>query len=140
MIGVAALVIGAPVGVREWRRLRRPSTADIERLLRSRLADRNLAPDAIPQFAAEYYRRYGAFVMSRREKQTLGGLWEFGAFRPLFSDARTEKLLETERRMISQFLRSTDYFARQADVPARYIAFANPYETTCTNPFARFNL
>jgi hypothetical protein len=140
LLAMAALAVGTPVTLREWRRLRLPSAEDLERLLRSRLGDRNLAPDAIPRFAHEYVSRYGAFAMSRREKETVCGLWDVRVLRPFFSVSRTQHLVEMERRLISQFLRSTDYFRRPAEAPARYVAFNDPYATVCSNPFARFDL
>ena len=140
LIGLAGTAVGVDIGVREWRRLKRPSVADLERFLLAIVGDRNLDPEAIPQFAREYVRRYGALSMAVREKETLGGLWDIAAIQPLFPSARTVTLIEDERRMVSLFLRSTDYFRRSAGERARYVAFANPYETTCSNPFATFDL
>jgi hypothetical protein len=45
-----------------------------------------------------------------------------------------------ERRMVSYFLRSTDYFRVPQGTPARFVAFADPYEVGCSNPLAQLGL
>jgi hypothetical protein len=44
-----------------------------------------------------------------------------------------------ERHIISQFLQSTDFFRRGADVeqPLRYVRYCDPYRLGCANYFAK---
>jgi len=45
---------------------------------------------------------------------------------------------EFERRIITYFMRSTDYMLRSApDQPVTYLLFADPYTAGCSNPLAK---
>jgi hypothetical protein len=134
-VGAALAVTG---GRHHWRRLRRPDAADLAALIRRRLAHLDLAPAAADEFAAEYVRRFGALAMARHHRMTYGGLLGPSTLRRLSPDA-ARTVLAFERRTISSFLRSTTYFREPAS-PARYVAFADPYEGACANPFARLDL
>jgi hypothetical protein len=118
--------------------MRAPSPADIEALIYRRLAYMPLDPAGVAEFAAEYARRYGVLSMSVHFRETFGGLLATEAVLPLLPVERSQRLFTFERRLVSSFLRSTDYFRRDAGDgrSVRYVAFADPYELPCNHPFA----
>lgn len=120
-----------------WRRLRRPEASDLGALLQSRLSHLPLDPDAIDAFTREYVARYGAFGAAVFHKETLGGLFRIHALRGMLSDERERRVVSFERKLVSLFLRSTDYFRTAPGTVVRYRAFADPYEVGCANPLAR---
>jgi hypothetical protein len=138
--GVGAVAAGLAAGGYEWRKLRRPSAADIVEFIQRRLGDRNLDLEGVDRFAREYVGRYGAAGMSTHHKRTLGGLLGIDAVRRRLPALREQEILEFERKMISLYLRSTDYFHTPPGTRVRYVAFAEPYSAFCANPFARFDL
>lgn len=134
-----ALLLGAGLfaatggGMVVWRRGRAPSAADIAGLLHRRLGHLNLDADGVREFAEEYVRRYGASAMSAYSPETLDGVLSMAADVP---PERLQRLLRFERRLVSYYLRSTDHFRREPESLVRYVAFADPYELPCGNPFA----
>lgn len=137
----AAGVVGALAGVagaaHHWRRLKRPSADDLARLLRDRLSHLHLDPAGVDAFTREYVARYGPLAAAVHHKNTLGGLLRIEALRRLLPAARERRLLSFERKLISLYLRSTDYFRTPSGTPVRYVAFADPYEVGCANPLAQ---
>ncbi len=118
-----------------WRRIRHPVAGDLAALLRTRVSYIGLHPAAIDEFAGEYVRRFGALAMSQHHRATVGGLLGERGLARVAPDAARE-VRAFERRTVSYFLRSTTYF-REPDVrPVRYVAFPDPYEGPCANPFA----
>jgi hypothetical protein len=133
--GVAA--IG---GAWHWRRLRRPNTGDMVALIEERLAHLDLDPAGVRRFAEEYNRRFGVLSMSVHHRDTLGGLLRHEPLRGLLSERRQQTILELERRLVSYYLRSTDYFQADRVGPVRFVAFPDPYAGACANPFAVLKL
>jgi hypothetical protein len=134
--GAAVAVAAAFGGGYEWRRLRHPSADDLARLLRRRLGHLQFRDDAVDRFAREYVARYGPQAMATHARATAGGLFEIDALRRRLPLDRQQTILTFERRTISYFLRSTDYFQVPSASPVRYVAFPDPYERPCANPFA----
>jgi hypothetical protein len=130
--GVAA-VLG---GTYHWRRLRRPNAADIVALIHDRLAHLDLDPAGVQRFAEEYDRRFGVFSMSVHHRDTIGGVLRVEAVRTLLPQRRQQAILELERRLVSYYMRSTDYFQADRQGPVRFVAFPDPYTGACVNPFA----
>ena len=128
---------GGAAAAFHWRRLRRPEASDLGALLRSRLAHLPLDPTAIDSFTAEYVSRFGAFGASVFHKETLGGIFRVEVLRQMLPDERARRVLSFERKLVSLFLRSTDYFRTPPGTVVRYQAFADPYEVGCSNPLAR---
>lgn len=131
------LVGGTAAATYHWRRLGHPSASDLGALLHSRLAHLPLDPLAVDAFTREYVARYGAFGASVYHKETFGGLFRIDALRALLPEERERHLLSFERRLVSLFLRSTDYFRTAPGTVVRYQAFADPYEVGCANPLAK---
>lgn len=131
-------VAGAIVGARAWRKLSRSSAHDIEALLRKRLGYLTFDATALALFSEEYVKRYGAQAMRVHYEQTFGGIVEWFPFRRLLPADRAHDVRTFERRLVSLFLRSTDCFSksRTAGQPIAYLAFADPYQLPCANPFA----
>jgi hypothetical protein len=136
LVGGAAVAAAAAFGGYEWRRLRHPSADDLARLLRRRLGHLRFRDDAVDRFAHEYVARYGPQAMAAHTRATGGGLFEIDALRRHHSLERQQTILAFERRTISYFLRSTDYFRVPSGSPVRYVAFPDPYAMPCANPFA----
>jgi hypothetical protein len=132
--------VGAAGAAYHVRRVRWPSAADLASLIERRVGHLPLAGDAIEMFAAEYTRRFGALSMSRHHRDTVAGLLSIDAFRRMAPAAKEQALLDFERRMVSYFLRSTDYFRTPAGTVVRYVAFPDPYELPCSNPLAVLTL
>ena len=65
---------------------------------------------------------------------------EIEALRHRLPVRRELDLLRFERRIVSYFLRSTDYFTSPAGSAVRYVRFPDPYDGACTNPFANLAL
>lgn len=128
------------VGTHHWRRLRRPNVNDLVALIEDRLAHLELDPAGVRQFAREYDGRYGVFSMSVHHRDTLGGILRHDAIRRQLPPRRQQAVLDLERRLVSYYLRSTDYFQPGREGPIRFVAFPDPYEGACTNPFAVFTL
>ncbi|HEY8536491.1 MAG TPA: hypothetical protein VIL25_08570 [Vicinamibacterales bacterium] len=140
ILGLAGAAAAAAGGAFHWRRVMRPGPADIAEFLEERLAHLPLVPGAAMQFAEEYHRRYGSLSMSRHHRDTLGGLFEFDPIRRQLPAHRQAQLLAFERRLVSYFLRSTDYFLTPPGSPVRYVRFPDPYEGACANPLANLAL
>jgi hypothetical protein len=140
VFGAFAAVGALVTGAYHWRRLRRPSEADVAALIRDRLAHLDLDPGGVDRFARDYVERYGAFSMSVHHRNTLGGALRFDPIIQLLPARRQQALLHFERRLISYYLRSTDYFQSNRSGAVRYRRFADPYEGACTNPFAVLDL
>jgi hypothetical protein len=140
VFGALAAAGAVVAGTFHWRRLRRPSAADIASLIRDRLAHLDLDPGGVDRFARDYAERYGVFSMSVHHRDTLGGALRLGPIRQLLPSRRHQTLLNLERRLISYYLRSTDYFQPNRSGPVRYLAFADPYAGACANPFAVLEL
>ncbi len=135
--GGAASIIG---GAYHWRRLRRPNVGDITALIEQRLAHLDLDAAGVQRFAEEYDRRFGVFSMSVHHRDTLGGILRIDSVRSLLPPRRQQGIVELERRMISYYLRSTDYFRPGRQGPIRLVAFPDPYAGACANPFAVLKL
>ena len=133
----AASFIG---GAYHWRRLRRPKVSDITALIEQRLAHLDLDAAGVQRFAEEYDRRFGVLSMSVHHRDTLGGILRIDTVRSLLPQRRQQGILELERRMISYYLRSTDYFRPGRQGPIRFVAFPDPYAGACANPFAVLKL
>jgi hypothetical protein len=136
LAGGAAAAATVAFGGCEWRRLRRPGANDLARLLRRRLGHLTFRDDAVDRFAAEYVARYGPQAMAVHAQATLGGLFDIDALRARLPLDRQQAIVTFERRTISAFLRSTDYFRVPAGSPVAYVAFPDPYARPCANPFA----
>lgn len=54
---------------------------------------------------------------------------------------RAEKFRQFEERLAKQFLMSSDFFSHDGDQTRkiRYVAYHDPYELACANPFALFD-
>jgi hypothetical protein len=134
-----ALLLGAGLfaatggGMVVWWRLQAPSAPDIAGLLHRRLGHLNLDADGVREFAEEYVRRYGASAMRAYSQETFDGVLSMEGEVP---PERLQRLLRFERRLVSYYLRSTDHFRREPGRLVRYVAFADPYEVPCGNPFA----
>ncbi len=133
----AAAAVGATY---HWRRLRRPNPGDIVALLENRLAHLDLDPGGVRRFAEEYDQRFGVFSMSVHHRDTLGGVLRLDPIRELLPPRRQQAVLELERRLVSYYLRSTDYFQAGRQGPVRFVAFPDPYAGACVNPFAVLKL
>jgi hypothetical protein len=133
----AAAAIG---GAYHWRRLRRPKIGDIVAVLEDRLAHLDLDPAGVRRFAEEYDRRFGVFSMSVHHRDTLGGVLRLDPVRELLPERRQQVVLELERRLVSYYLRSTDYFQPGRQGWVRFVAFPDPYAGACANPFAVLKL
>jgi len=129
--------LGAAGSAHHWRRLRRPSADDFARLLHDRLSHLPLDAAGVERFAREYVSRYGPQAAAVHHRETLGGVWRVDALRRLLPAARQQRVITFERKLVSLYLRSTDYFRTPAGTPVRYVAFADPYEIGCANPLAR---
>jgi hypothetical protein len=140
IFGAFATIGGAIAGAYHWRRLRHPSAADISTLIRQRLGHLDLDLEGVDRFARDYVERYGAFSMSVHHRDTLGGTLRLEPIRQLLPSRRQQSVLNFERRMVSYYLRSTDYFQPKRATPVRYVAFVDPYAGACTNPFAVLEL
>jgi hypothetical protein len=125
-------------GAYHWRRLRRPIADDLAAFLRRRVSYLDLDSSAPEEFAREYVRRFGALAMAQHHRATLGGFVSANALRWV-APSRARLVQAFERRTVSYFLRSTSYF-REPAAPVRYIAFPDPYEGPCANPFATLGL
>jgi hypothetical protein len=137
LVGGAAVATAAALGGGyEWRRLRHPGAGDVARLIRRRLGHLQFRADAVERFAREYVARYGPQAMAAHTRATFGGLFEIDALRRRLPLDRQQTIVTFERRTISYFLRSTDYFQLPAGSPVSYVAFPDPYERPCANPFA----
>ena len=133
--------VGAAIGgAYHWRRLRRPNAGDIVALIEDRLAHLDLDAAGVRRFAEEYDRRFGVLSMSVHHRDTLGGILRHEPVRVLFPERRQQVVLELERRMVSYYLRSTDYFQPERRGPVRFVAFPDPYAGACANPFAVMKL
>ena len=132
--------VGAAGAAYHIRRVRWPSASDIASLIERRVGHLSLADDAIEKFAAEYTRRFGALSMSRHHRDTLAGLLSIDVFRRMAPAEKEQALLDFERRMVSYFLRSTDYFRTASGTVVQYVAFPDPYELPCSNPLAVLTL
>jgi hypothetical protein len=133
--------VGAAIGVGyHWRRLRRPNAGDIVVLLEDRLAHLDLDPAGVRRFAQEYDRRFGVFSMSVHHRSTIGGILRLDPIRDLLPARRQQAVLDLERRLVSYYLRSTDYFQPGRQGPVRFVAFPDPYAGACANPFAILRL
>lgn len=137
MLGSLLGAGGAATAAYHWRRLRRPSASDLGGMLQSRLSHLPLDPSAVDAFTREYVARYGAFGAAVHHKETFGGMFRIDALRALLPEERERHLLSFERRLVSLFLRSTDYFRTSPGTVVRYQAFADPYEVGCSNPLAK---
>jgi hypothetical protein len=135
-LGVVLLAGAAGSGAHVWRKVRRPTRDDLAELIGRRLGHLPLDTSAADQFAAEYVRRFGAASMSWHYQRTLGNLRPVVVGRHAWSLSSDMQVLHFERRMVSYFLRSTDYFRSPPGSIVRYVAFPDPYEGACTNPFA----
>ncbi len=140
ILGACATAAGAVAGAYHWRRLRRPSAGDIAAMIQDRLGHLDLDQDGLTRFARDYVEQYGAFSMSVHHRDTLGGILRLDPVRQLLPSRRQQALLHLERRMVSYYLRSTDYFQKGRAGPVRYLAFPDPYAGACTNPFAVLEL
>jgi len=78
--------------------------------------------------------------MSVHHRDTLGGILRIDTVRSLLPQRRQQGILELERRMISYYLRSTDYFQPGRQGPIRFVTFPDPYAGACANPFAVLRL
>jgi hypothetical protein len=140
VFGAFATAAGALAGAHHWRRLRRPSAHDIAALIQDRLGHLELDPEGVDRFAHDYAERYGALSMSVHHRDTLGGLLRLDPVRHLLPSHRHQAVVHFERRMVSYYLRSTDYFRQGRSGPVRYVAFVDPYAGACANPFAVLKL
>jgi hypothetical protein len=131
-----AAFVGSAGAAYHVRRVRWPSTDDVAALIERRVGHLPLAGDAIDLFASEYNRRFGVLSMSRHHRDTVAGLLSVEVFRRMAPAAKQQALLDFERRMVSYFLRSTDYFRTPPGTVVRYVAFPDPYELPCSNPLA----
>jgi hypothetical protein len=138
LIGTLGALVLTALGAGEWRRLRRPAAGDLAALLRSRLSHLNLDPRAADDFAAEYARRFGAQIMAVHRTLTFGGL-STGLLRHARPD-RARSVVRLERRLVGDFLRATTYFREPRGAVVRFVAYPDPYEGPCTNPFADLSL
>ena len=127
LTGGVAFVGAAGAGY-HVRRVRWPSAADIASLIERRVGHLPVADDAIDLFAGEYARRFGPLSMSRHHRDTFAGLLSIDAFRRMAPAAKEQALLDFERRMVSYFLRSTDYFRTPPGTAVHYVAFPDPYD------------
>jgi hypothetical protein len=123
-------------GTYHWRRLRRPHAGDIVALIENRLGHLDLDPAGVRRFAQEYDQRFGVFSMSVHHRDTLGGALRFDPIRQLLPERRQQAVLDLERRLVSYYLRSTDYFQAGRQGAIRFVAFPDPYAGACANPFA----
>ena len=108
-------------------------------IIRRRLPDIAIEDDVLAEFA----RRYLAF-----DKQIPGHLLAllrivspvvFSDWLGFLIPGRARDMAEKlERRILTRFLLSTDFFDpdREKDAPVNYIAFADPWGVGCANPFA----
>jgi hypothetical protein len=140
VLAAFATVAATVGGTYHWRRLRRPRAGDIVALIEDRLGHLDLDAAGVQRFAQEYDQRFGAFSMSVHHRDTLGGVLRLDPIRELLPARRQQALLELERRLVSYYLRSTDYFQSGRQGPVRFVAFPDPYAGACTNPFAVFKL
>jgi hypothetical protein len=139
--GAGAAVLGVcSAGAWEWRRVKHPTVQDLSAFLRARLGHIHFEAGTVDAFSAEYVRRFGPAIMGVHREKTLGGLLSIAAVRRRLPEDREQEILTSERRLISYFLRSTDYFRVPRGSAVRYVAFPDPYESPCTNPFAVFTL
>jgi hypothetical protein len=136
-LAAAAALAG---GAHHWRRWRHPNHADLAGLIRWRLGHLRLDPGAAETFAAEYVKRYGARSMSVYHHQTVAGLFRSDAMRRWLPAGRVQDIRTFERRIVSYFLRSSTYFRSPPGTVVRFVGFPDPYEVSCTNPFANLNL
>ena len=62
-------------------------------------------------------------------------------FLSLVDKVRGDEITRFEDRVVSEFLLSSDFFRNAADEtrPVRYVAYYNPYNLACANPFAVLN-
>jgi hypothetical protein len=140
LLGLLATAGGVMAGTHHWRRLRQPAAGDVAALIYDRLNHLPLDPAGVDRFAREYVARYGAFAASVHHRRTLGGTFRIDAVRRLLPQERQQALLSFERKLISYYLRSTDYFQTTRPREVRYVAFADPYEVGCANPLAVLEL
>jgi hypothetical protein len=140
LFGAIATAGSLAGGAWHWQRVRHPTAGDLAALLHRRLGHLNLGPHVVEQFAAEYVARYGALSMSAHHRDTFGGLLELAALRRRLPASHELVILRFERRLVSYFLRSTDYFTSPAGSVVKYVRFPDPYDSACTNPFANLAL
>lgn len=136
----ALMTAAAAPALPALRRVRSPEGRDLaallDRLLGSHLV---LDPSATAQFASAYVARFGPASMGVYARLVLGGIFQAAPYRDLLPRARQTRIVDFERRMVSYFLRSTDYFRVPHGTQVRFVAFADPYEGGCANPLARFD-
>ena len=135
MLSGLAAGVALALGGRHWRRLRQPAAGDLAGFIRDRLSHLNLDPSAPDAFSEEYTRRFGPAVMAVHSRLTFGGLVSGATLRRI-SDDRARRAVDLERRLVSDFLRSSTYFREPTGSLVRFVAYPDPYEGPCTNPFA----
>lgn len=112
----------------------------IVRYLRSSTGNTSIPDTNMYQFAEKfvaanrptYGRRFDAAML------VLDNNWA----RSLLSDERRVLLEWFERRLVTDFLFSTDFFTDAGRNPQRmrYVDYADPYTLGCRNPLANFDL
>lgn len=140
-LAAAGAAAGAVVGVSVVRRVKAPTTADLAAVLDGLLAHHiALTQDATTRFADEYLERFGGNGIARNARLTLGGYFKRQALRRVIPGYRQQDVMRFERALVAMFLKSTDHFRIPPATPARFVAFADPYESGCANPLAILDL
>jgi hypothetical protein len=101
-------------------------------VLHRKLSYLELDESSLGKFAADFAGDYG----------TLGHKGQLLALSrpvlPLVDSLAADEVTRFEDRVVSKFLLSTDFFRNGADEtrPVKYVAYYNPYNVACGNPFA----
>ncbi len=107
--------------------------AILEQTILSRLSYLKHDGDSVKRFIADYEQ---AYKKGRVRVLIIGFSRMFADYRVPYLSRRLESF---EEFVLERYLRSTDFFLHGADESRvlRYVAFADPYQSPCFNPFAK---
>ena len=109
----------------------------VERFVRAACPAEGLSDAEVARFAKDFLERS---TLSPARRRVVLFLMENRWAQALAPEAVRARQARQERHLVTRFLLSTDAFdADRAPGPPRYWGYADPYESGCANPVARFD-